>query len=251
LVLDAAGGGRIDDLQVIWRQDPKMTGRGHYGHRIAFAPDGHMFITSGERQEFTPAQDMNANLGKVIRLTDSGAVPPDNPFADKGGVTAQIWSLGHRNPLGIAFDVNGRLWVQEMGPRHGDELNLIERGSNYGYPIVSNGDHYDGKVIPDHPTRPEFNAPEVFWVPAISPAGLMIYSGSMFPQWRNSAFIGGLSSQALVRVQIDGTSAREAERWDMGARIREIEQGPDGAVWVLEDERNGTGGRLLRLTPNS
>jgi len=249
LLLDDQGGGRIDGLEVIWRQDPKMSRGGHFSHRIAFGPDGHLFITSGDRQEFTPAQDMNMNLGKVIRLTDSGGVPADNPFADKGPIAAQVWTLGHRNLLGIAFDGQGQLWTHEMGPRGGDEFNLIERGENYGYPVVSNGNHYDGRAIPDHDTRPEFNAPEVSWTPVISPAGLMIYSGDMFPAWRGSAFIGGLSSKALVRVAIDGKTAREAERWDMGQRIREVEQGPDGAIWVLEDEREGSGGRLLKLTP--
>lgn len=249
LLLDDQGGGRIDGLEVIWRQDPKMSRGGHFSHRIAFGPDGHLFITSGDRQEFTPAQDMNMNLGKVIRLTDSGGVPADNPFADKGPIAAQVWTLGHRNLLGIAFDGQGQLWTHEMGPRGGDEFNLIERGENYGYPVVSNGNHYDGRAIPDHDTRPEFKPPEVSWTPVISPAGLMIYSGDMFPAWRGSAFIGGLSSKALVRVAIDGKTAREAERWDMGQRIREVEQGPDGAIWVLEDEREGSGGRLLKLTP--
>jgi glucose/arabinose dehydrogenase len=249
LVLDNQGGGRIDNLEVIWRQEPKVEGNGHFSHRIAFAPDGHMFITSGERQKFTPAQDLNQNLGKVIRLTDAGGIPSDNPFYDQGRVKAQIWSYGHRNLLGIAFAPDGKLWTHEMGPKGGDEFNLIERGANYGYPVVSDGSHYDGRDIPDHSTRPEFNAPEVTWTPVISPAGLIIYSGGMFPQWRGSAFIGGLSSQALIRVAIDGTSAREAERWDMGARIREVEQGPDGAIWLLEDEDDGSQGRLLKLTP--
>ena len=136
---------------MIWRQSPKLSGRGHYGHRIAFGPDGKLYISNGDRQEFTPAQDMSGNLGKIVRLNDDGTVPADNPFASRGGVTAQIWSLGHRNPLGIAFDGSGRLWDIEMGPKGGDELNLVQRGKNYGYPIVSNGDHYDGKDIPDHP----------------------------------------------------------------------------------------------------
>jgi glucose/arabinose dehydrogenase len=249
LTLDSNGGGALSNLKVIWRQDPKVDGQGHYGHRLAFGPDGHLWITSGERQKFDPAQDMRANLGKVIRLNEDGSVPQDNPFADRGGTTAQIWSLGHRNPLGIAFDAQGRLWAHEMGPRGGDELNLIERGANYGYPIVSNGDHYGGQTIPDHNTRPEFKAPKVTWNPVISPAGFIIYSGTLFPKWQGSGFIGGLSSQALVRVELNGTDAREAERFDMGRRIREVEQGPDGAIWVLEDERNGTGGRLLKLTP--
>jgi glucose/arabinose dehydrogenase len=239
---------RIEGLQIIWRQTPKVEGRGHYGHRLAFGPDGKLYISNGDRQKFDPAQDMSGTLGKVVRLNDDGSVPADNPFASRGGATAQIWTLGHRNILGLAFDASGRLWSHEMGPKNGDEFNLIERGSNYGYPIVSNGSHYDGRDIPDHSTRPEFNAPEITWND-LSPAGLIIYSGSLFPQWRGNAFLGGLGGQTLVRVTIDGNNAREAERWDMGARIREVEQGPDGAVYVLEDERNGSGGRLLRLTP--
>lgn len=248
LELTDEGGGSLEDLQVIWRQVPKVTGGGHYGHRIAFDKDGYLWITSGERQKFDPAQDMQSNLGKIVRLNDDGSVPKDNPFADKGGVTAQIWSLGHRNPLGIAFDAEGRLWNHEMGPQGGDELNLVRRGANYGYPIVSQGDHYDGKVIPDHEERPEFQAPVVTWVPVISPAGFIIYDGSEFPQWRGNGFIGGLSSQSLIRIEFDGENAREAARYEMGARIREVEQGPDGAIWILEDQREGKGGRLLKLT---
>ena len=246
LALDTNGGGRLENLKVIWRQVPKVSGRGHYGHRLLFGDDGKLWISSSERQKFDPAQDMQSNLGKIVRLNDDGSVPDDNPFADKGGVTAQVWSLGHRNILGLAFDAQGRLWEDEMGPMGGDELNLIERGANYGYPIVSNGDHYDGRVIPDHPTRPEFNAPKTWWTPVISPSSLMIYSGAMFPDWQGDAFIGGLSSQALVRIEFDGSNAKEAERFDMGKRIRAVEQGPDGAIWLLEDEK---GGRLLKLTP--
>ncbi|QAY76787.1 PQQ-dependent sugar dehydrogenase [Sphingosinicella sp. BN140058] len=240
------GSARLDGLQTIWRQSPKVEGQGHYSHRIAFGPDRKLYITSGERQKFTPAQDMNQNLGKVIRLNDDGSVPADNPFAARGGVAAQVWSLGHRNLLGIAFDGQGQLWTNEMGPKGGDELNRIERGSNYGYPLVSNGDHYDGKPIPDHDTRPDLNAPEVWWTPVISPSSLIFYSGAKFPAWRGSALIGGLSSEALIRVSFDGTSAREAERFPMGKRIREVEQGADGSVYLLED---GEGGRLLRLVP--
>lgn len=245
LELDAAGGGALHDVRVIWRQNPKVSGRGHYGHRMAFSADGYLFISSGDRQKFSPAQDMRQNLGKIVRLRDDGSLPPDNPFAAEGGVAAEVWSLGHRNPLGLAFDSAGRLWNQEMGPRHGDELNLVKRGLNYGYPLVSNGDHYGGEEIPDHDTRPEFEAPKAFWVPAISPGGLMFYDGDEFPDWKGSAFIGGLSSKALIRVEFDGEEAREAERFEMGRRIREEEQGPDGAIWLLEDEK---GGRLLRLT---
>jgi glucose/arabinose dehydrogenase len=241
-------GGSLENLEVIWRQEPKVEGGGHFGHRIAFDRDGYLWITSGERQKFDPAQDMQSNLGKIVRLNDDGSVPKDNPFVDKGGVTAQIWSLGHRNPLGIAFDADGRVWNHEMGPKGGDELNLVRKGANYGYPVVSEGDHYDGKVIPDHSDRPEFEEPVIKWVPVISPAGFVIYSGSEFPDWQGDGFIGGLSSAALVRVEFDGEKAREAARYAMGARIREVEQGPDGALWILEDEREGKGGRLLKLT---
>jgi len=246
LALDEAGGGRLEGLEVIWRQVPKVGGRGHYAHRLLFDGDGKLWISSGERQKFDPAQDMQSNLGKLVRLEDEGSVPADNPFAGQGGVAAQVWSLGHRNPLGIDIDAQGRLWDVEMGPRGGDELNLVVRGGNYGYPVVSNGDHYDGRDIPDHSTRPEFDAPKVSWTPVISPSSLLFYSGAMFPDWQGDAFIGGLSSQSLVRVEFDGENAREAERFDMGARIRAVEQGPDGAIWLLED---GRGGRLLRLVP--
>ncbi len=232
--------------QVVWRQNPKVTDDGHYGHRMAFDADGYLFISSGDRQKFDPAQQMNGNLGKIVRLHDDGSIPDSNPFYDQGDVTAQIWSLGHRNPLGLAFDPQGRLWNIEMGPLHGDELNRVIKGANYGYPIVSDGDHYSGKEIPDHDTRPEFERPKIAWIPTIAPGGLMFYTGDKFPQWRGSALIPGLASLAIIRVEFDRESAREAERYDMGARIREIEQGPEGFVWVLEDE---DGGRLLKITP--
>ena len=239
----------LTDVQIIWRQAPKVMGQGHYGHRLAFGPDGMLYISSGERQKFDPAQDLNQNLGKIVRLTDNGVAPSDNPFYGQGGVKSQIWSYGHRNPLGLAFDAKGRLWNQEMGPAGGDELNLVKKAANYGYPTVSNGDHYDGRNIPDHAAGDGFEAPKVSWNPAISPGGLMIYSGDMFKAWKGSAFIGGLGSKALVRVKLDGENAAKADQWDMGARIREVEQGPDGAIWLLEDERAGSQGRLLKLTP--
>ncbi len=241
-------GGSLSDLKVIWRQTPKVEGQGHYGHRMAFDGQGKLWVSSSERQKFEPAQDMGGNLGKILRLNDDGTPAAGNPFASQGGSAAQVWSTGHRNVLGLAFDSQGRLFAQEMGPRGGDEFNIIERGANYGWPVVSNGDHYDGRNIPDHPTEARYRAPLVSWNPVISPSSLIVYSGSMFPAWRGNAFIGGLSSQSLVRIQIDGNTAREAERFAMGARIREVEQGPDGALWVLEDERNGGGGRLLKLT---
>jgi len=237
---------RLDGFTVIWRQSPKVRGGGHYGQRIAFA-DGHLWISAGERQQGQPAQDLAQTLGKILRLNEDGSVPADNPFADRGGVAAEIWSLGHRNPLGLAFDDNGQLWNVEMGPRGGDELNRVERGNNYGWPTVSNGTEYSGAPIPLHSTRPDFTAPSVYWVPSISPSSLMFYDGALFPDWRGDAFIGGLSSQSLIRVEFSGNTANEAERFAMGARIRSVAEGPDGAIYVLED---GDGGRLLRLTPS-
>ena len=249
----------LSDFEIVWRQYPKLVGRGHYAHRILFDDEGYLYISSGDRQKFTPAQDMQSNVGKIVRLNDDGSIPDDNPFVDyfsddpfvdDEGVYPQIWSLGHRNPLGIAFDLEGQLWDIEMGPAGGDELNRVERGANYGYPIVSNGEHYDGRPIPDHDTRPEFNAPAAWWTPVVSPGDLMVYKGDLIGDWRGDALIAGLSSQAIVRVSLDGSSAREVERYNMGRRIRSVNEGPAGALWVLEDTRGGRGGRLLKLTPN-
>ncbi len=235
----------METLEIIWRQTPKVSGKGHYSHRLVFGPQRYLFITSGERQKQEPAQSWTQDLGKIIRLHADGSVPPDNPFQDKGALAKSFWSLGHRNLLGIAFNKNGQLWTHEMGPQHGDEFNLIIRGDNYGWPLVSWGNHYSGYPIPDHDTRPEFHTPEVYWVPTIAPSGLIIYDGPMFPDWQGNAFIGGLRSESLIRIKINGDQAEEVERFDMKQRIREVEQGPDGAIWVLED---GDGGRLLRLS---
>ncbi|OGT59772.1 MAG: glucose dehydrogenase [Gammaproteobacteria bacterium RIFCSPHIGHO2_12_FULL_63_22] len=248
LAIAGNGDGSLSELSVIWRQEPKMSGGGHYGHRIAFGQDGKLWISSGDRQHFDPAQDMSGNLGKILRLNDDGSLPDDNPFASEGGVAAQVWSLGHRNPLGLAFDGGGRPWVAEMGPRGGDELNLIVRGRNYGWPVVSNGDHYDGRDIPDHSTNPKYEAPKISWTPVIAPGDLIIYTGSEFPAWDGNGFAAGLASEALVRIEFDGDNAREAARYDMGKRIRAVEQGPKGELWLLED---GAGGRLLKLSDPS
>jgi glucose/arabinose dehydrogenase len=258
-VLDESGSRpEVRDLEVIWRQYPKLVGYGHYGHRMLFDDKGYLWISSSDRQKFTTAQDMQSNAGKLLRLNDDGSAPADNPFVDyyskdplvdDEGVYPEIWSLGHRNLLGLALDLDGRLWEIEMGPAGGDELNLIERGANYGYPVVSNGDHYDGREMPDHDTHPEFKAPALWWTPVISPGDMLIYRGKEFADWHGDAVIAGLSSRAIVRVELgaDG-SAKEVERYDMGARIRSVEEAADGSIWVLEDEYGDSKGRLLRLT---
>ncbi len=250
----------ISDLEVIWRQYPKFVGRGHYGHRLLFDDDGFLWVSSGDRQKFTPSQDMQSNSGKILRLHDDGSIPEDNPFVDyrsddafvdDEGIYGQIWSLGHRNPLGLALDLDGQLWVAEMGPKGGDELNRIQRGGNYGYPVVSNGDHYDGRDIPDHDTRPEFIAPELWWTPVISPGNLIVYGGDKFSAWKGNALAAGLSSNAIVRIGLEDGNVSELARYPMGARIRSVEEGPEGNLWVLEDERRGSEGRLLKLTPKA
>ena len=237
---------RIDGFKVIWRQTPKVSGGGHYSQRIAFAPDGTIFLSSGERQKMTPAQGLDSDLGKVIHLTAEGQ-PVAGPWANHGGRTASYYSIGHRNLLGLSFAPDGRLWEVEMGPKGGDEVNLILPGKNYGWPVASYGSHYDGRDIPDDHQGRGFEEPKVWWNPSVSPGALLIYTGEMFPQWKGDALIGALSGQAFIRVDIDGDRARKADQWDMGARIRALDQGPRGEVYLLED--GDSGGRLLRLEP--
>ncbi|MGC1271889.1 MAG: PQQ-dependent sugar dehydrogenase [Croceibacterium sp.] len=237
----------IGGLTVIWRQTPKVTGRGHFSHRIAFSPDGkYLFLSSGERQQGAPAQDLSVNLGKVLRLNLDGTPAAGNPFADRGGVSAQIWSYGHRNLLGLKFDAKGQLWDLEHGPRGGDELNLVERGVNYGWPVVSNGINYDGSDIPPHRTKPEFRAPAISWNPVIAPGDFIFYSGKLWPQWKGNVLATGLGSNALVRVTLNGAKGAEAQRWAMGKRMREIVEAPDGSIWIAED---GANARLVQLKP--
>lgn len=241
------GSASLEDLEVIWRQTPKVEGNGHFGHRIAVDPDGeHLFVTSSDRQAQTPAQDTSNTIGTIVRLTLDGEPAPGNPLADQGGVSAEIWSWGHRNPLGLQFAPDGELWSSEMGPEGGDELNLITEGANYGWPEASNGSQYGGGEIPEHTDGDGFEAPKAWWNPAISPGSLMIYSGDLFPDWTGDAFLGALSGEALVRVDLDGTTAGDDEIFEMGERIREVVEGPDGAIWLLEDAGSG---RLLRLAP--
>lgn len=252
LVCEETDACAIRDLKVIWRQ-PKVTGRGHYSHRIAISPDGkYLFLSSGDRQKKTPAQDTSNNLGSIVRLNLDGTLPLGNTFTNYDGRAQDIWSYGHRNVLGLAFDAEGRLWDLEHGPAGGDELNLVEPGSNYGWPLRSNGKNYDGSDIPDHRAgrdfegAEEFTAPAISWNPVISPGDFLFYSGDLFPEWRGQAIIAAMRPAGLVRVSINGTSAAEAGRIGFERRLREIVQGPDGAIWVLED---GADGRLIRLTP--
>jgi glucose/arabinose dehydrogenase len=240
------GRGRLDlaglqlaDLEVIWRAT-LMGGKGHPGAMIAFGPDGHLFLTSGDRQLGDPAQVLADSRGKILRLTADGAPASHNPFPD----APEVWTFGHRNPYGLAFDGSGRLWSHEMGPRGGDELNLIAAGQNYGWPLVSEGRKYSGQAIPAHATRPEFAAPVIEWTPVIAPAGMIYYDGAVFPEWGGSLLLGGLASQALIRVEMSGDTAREVDRWDIGNRIRDVAADADGQVYVLED---GPEARLLRL----
>jgi len=267
----------LQQFQILWRNPTGGEG-GHFGARIAFTPDGNsLFLSAGERQRFTPAQDPNQPLGKILHLTLDGKPSSGNPWAGRTGTSsvrvtdppedsvvakntptrainwpgsnlspAETWTYGHRNPLGLAFAPDGRLWEIEMGPKGGDEVNLILPGRNYGWPLASNGSNYDGVDIPDHRRGDGFEAPKLWWNPSVSPAGLLIYTGKLFTQWKGDALIPALSGEALIHVRIRGDQASKADQWDMGKRIRAVDQGPGGEVYLLED---GPGARLLRLTP--
>jgi glucose/arabinose dehydrogenase len=269
----------LDGLQVLWRQMPKGKG-GQFGAAIAFSPDGqYLFLTVGERQRMTPAQDPDQELGKILRLTLDGKPAPGNPMAGKTGAAtvtlinpprdtevaktapvvstytfpgpnlapAETWSTGHRTPYGLAFAPDGRLWELEHGPKGGDELNLIEPGKNYGWPLVSYATNYDGVPIPSPDTRPDLAKPVIYWTPVIAPGSMVFYKGPMFPKWQGSLLIGGLASKSLTRVTLDGKGgAAPAERWSVDFRVRDVAVGPDGAVWMIEDANPG---RLFRLTP--
>ena len=238
----------LGDVEVIFRQQPKVAHRNHFGGRLVFAPDGTLFVTLGEQFQFDPAQNLSDHLGTIVRINPDGSVPDDNPFVDRDGALPEIWSYGHRNLEAAAIHPDtGDLWVAEMGPKGGDELNRPEAGRNYGWPLVSWGNHYDGRRIPDPPTRPELAGSAYQWTPVISPSGMVFYTGGEIAGWRGSMLIGGLSGKAIVRVEIaaDG-SAAEAERLELGVRIRDVEEGPDGAVYALTDEANG---KILRFVP--
>jgi aldose sugar dehydrogenase len=236
----------LDGVEVIFRQEPKVEGGNHFGSRLAFAPDGKLFVTLGERFTFTPAQDLTNDLGKIVRLNPDGSVPKDNPFVGRTDVRPEIWSYGHRNPQGAAIHPEtGKLWETEFGPMGGDELNIPQAGQNYGWPVVSWGSHYDGRAIPKPPSHPEFADAIYHWNPVISPSGITFYTADAIPAWKGNLLIAALSGQAIVRLTLDGEKVVDEERIPMGARIRDVVQGPDGAVYALTDEGNG---EILRLT---
>ena len=271
---------RLENFEVLWRQMPKGRG-GQEGAQIAFSPDSqYLFLTVGERQRFTPAQDPNWPAGKILRLTLDGKPAPGNPgYGTTGAATisltdppgdteaaktakvvstytfpgpnltpAETWATGVRTPYGLAFSPTGELWEIEHGPRGGDELNLIEMGKNYGWPLVSYGQNYNGVPIPHPDTRPDLAKPALYWVPVIAPGNLMFYKGTQtFPQWNGSGFIGGMATMTLNRLVFDGKGgARVADRWNVGVRVRDVEEGPDGSLWLLEDANPGA---LIHVTP--
>ena len=239
------GEDRLQDLTVIFRTIPKMGGGAHFGSRLAFGRDGTLFVTTGDRFQFDPAQDLSNHMGKVLRINGDGSVPADNPFVGRPNVRPEIWSSGHRNVEGAAIHPEtGRLWTHEMGPAGGDELNVTEPGRNYGWPLVSWGRHYDGRDIPDPPTRADFAQSIRHWTPVIAPSGMDFYTGDAIPSWKGNLLIGGLVARAIVRLTLNGEQVTGEERISLGGRIRDVVQGPDGAVYAL-DESNGT---ILRLT---
>jgi glucose/arabinose dehydrogenase len=240
------GDGSLENVEVIFRQKPKVDGGNHFGGRLVFAPDGKLFVTLGERFKFDPAQDLASDLGKIVRINPDGSVPDDNPFVGQEGKLPEIWSYGHRNVQGAAIHPEtGKLWENEFGPRGGDELNIPEAGKNYGWPVVSWGKHYNGQAIPKPPTHPEFADAIYHWNPVISPSGMTFYTADAIPGWKGNLLIGGLSSEAIVRLTLDGKKVTGEERIPLDVRIRDVAQGPDGAVYALTDEDDG---EVLRLT---
>ena len=238
---------RLEDFEVIFSQNPKIKGPNHFGGRIVFTSEGNLFLVLGERFQFDPAQNLSNHLGTIVRLNPDGSIPEDNPFIEQADAKDEIWSYGHRNIESAAIDpATNKLWVVEMGPMGGDEFNQPEAGRNYGWPVVSWGDNYDGTEIPDPTTRPEFADAAIHWTPTISPSGMIFYTGEMFPEWKGSAMIGGLTASGIVRVSVDGQQAEEVERIPLAARTRDVEQAPDGSIYVLTDDENG---KILRLRP--
>ncbi|HUE77092.1 MAG TPA: PQQ-dependent sugar dehydrogenase [Longimicrobiales bacterium] len=248
----SSDGSRVAEARVIFRALPTYDGRAHFGSRLAFGPDGKLYITTGDRSDSRMrehAQRLDGHMGKVLRIDPDGSVPDDNPFVGEDGARPEIWSLGHRNIQAAAFDPDGRLWIIEHGPRGGDELNLIEAGANYGWPVQAYGIEYSGAPIPGASTAPgQFQQPVYYWDPVIAPSGAQWYTGDAFPAWRGSLFIGALREQRLVRLTVEDERVTGEEHLltDRGQRIRDVRQGPDGALYVVTDEDDG---ELWRITP--
>jgi aldose sugar dehydrogenase len=243
---------RLDDVRVIFRALPTYNGTKHYGSRLVFAPDGNLFVTLGERSDkpMRPeAQRLDSHMGKIVRIAPDGSVPPDNPFVDRKGALPEIWSLGHRNIQAVALDPQGRLWEVEHGPRGGDELNRVERGHNYGWAEVAYGIEYSGMPIQGAVTAREgIEQPVYYWDPVIAPSGMQFYTGHAFPAWRGSVFIGGMVATSLVRLKLEGDRVTGEEHLltDRGQRIRDVRQGPDGALYIVTDATNG---ELWKIAP--
>jgi aldose sugar dehydrogenase len=249
LATEDGGGGRLEDVKVIFRQQPGNTGGMHFGSRLAFARDGSLFATLGERYQRDKAQDLSGHYGKVVRIRPDGAVPPDNPFVRKAGARPEIWSFGHRNPQSAAIHpVTGKLWIVEHGARGGDEVNIPQAGRNYGWPVITYGRDYTFMKIGEGTAKAGMEQPVYYWDPSIAPSGMAFYTGSLFPEWKGNLFVGALAGRALHRLVLDGERVVGEERLldDLGERIRDVRDGPDGALWVLTDSSDG---RVLRLVP--
>ena len=242
---------RLEGLEVIFRQEPALRSGLHFGSRLVVAPDGKLFVTLGERFEMRFAQDLGRHWGKVVRLDPDGGVPADNPFVGRSGARPEIWSYGHRNPQSAAINpATGVLWIVEHGPRGGDEVNIVKRAANYGWPIVGYGIDYSGARLHDATHKDGTEQPVYYWVPSIAPSGMAFYTGDLFPDWRGSLLVGALAGQALHRLVLDGDRivAEEVLLKDRGQRIRDVRQGPDGAVWLLTDAPDGS---VLRIVSAS
>ena len=241
---------RLDDVKVIFRQQGPLSSGNHYGCRIAQARDGNLFVTLGEHfSHRDEAQNLGNHLGKLIRITPDGTAPNDNPFVGRDGARPEIWSYGHRNEQGLAINpASGEVWEIEHGPRGGDEVNIIGKGKNYGWPVIGYGIDYNGTKIHASTAKDGMEQPIKYWVPSIAPSGMAFYTGKLFPKWDGSLFTGALAGKMLVRLSLNGNSVTGEERLlqDLNERIRDVRQGPDGALWLLTDN---AAGRILRVSP--
>ncbi len=237
-------GDRLNDTRILFEAASGATGGRHFGSRVVEASDGTLLISVGDRGDRPSAQDLSTHQGKVLRINRDGSIPSDNPFASTPGTQPEIWSLGHRNPQGMAVDQSGQLWVAEHGARGGDEVNLIRKGANYGWPVISYGRHYSGAKIGEGTAKGGMEQPQWYWDPSIAPSGMMVYSGAMWPTWRGNIFVASLKFDMISRLS--GTPLREVERLqnDDTGRIRDIQEGPDGAIWFLSE----TEGALFRIS---